>query len=120
MNTETNVLPPSANREKELLATIERLKAQGELGKQVERDSLARHQELVEAVLKLRSTVAELEADKASVNFLDAAGEVRISRVREGMGGPLRWDIEFGRDDTEVSSKTSLRDALYRARKLIS
>ncbi|WP_315127025.1 hypothetical protein [Comamonas antarctica] len=62
---------------------------------------LVRLQELEAQAQPAREPLAE---------FIERCGEVRFQRVRAGVGGPLRWDIEFttngGRQEVEVRGST--------------
>lgn len=70
--------------------------------------------------------IAELEAllaanqpaaqgmEKKLIDFIEASGDVRLSRCRIGsIKGHIRWDVEFGHDDS-VRGKT-LQEAITKA-----
>lgn len=72
---------------------------------------------------RLHARVVELEAKaqparEPLAEFIERCGDVRFQRVRVGIGGPLRWDIEFttngGRQEVEALGST-LAQAIARA-----
>ncbi|MFA5386829.1 MAG: hypothetical protein WC322_00320 [Candidatus Paceibacterota bacterium] len=50
----------------------------------------------------------------ALIELIERVGNVRIQRVRKGFNGPIRWEVEYGYEDTAVHGRT-LRDAINAA-----
>ena len=65
----------------------------------------------------LRAQLAEAQRDAERYRWIESQTRFKCGRVREGrINGRLRWDIEWGFDDEEESSYSSLGDAIDAAK----
>ena len=64
------------------------------------------HQSLAERMLEA-AQAQYVQLDAGLIEFIEAHGDVRFSRCREGsINGPIRWDVEYGYHDDEVRAPT--------------
>lgn len=75
-------------------------------------DEWAGHTDAWEPLYTQPATPAAQEA--ALIELIERVGNVRIQRVRKGFNGPIRWEVEYGYEDTAVHGRT-LRDAINAA-----